>query len=78
MSTTTDLIAKLEQLGDEFLAQAQSLADEQAIRAVQAQFLGKKGKVSDLMKELGKLPTGDRSDTLTAIRALTGRVTEVR
>src|SRR4051812_6500546 len=60
MSTTAELITKLEQLGDEFLAQAQALADEQSIRAVHAQFLGKKGKVSDLMKELGKLPPGDR------------------
>src|SRR5262249_58908810 len=30
------------------------------IRAAQAQFLGKKGKVSELMKELGKLPPGER------------------
>jgi phenylalanyl-tRNA synthetase alpha chain len=60
MSTTSELIAKLDQLGDEFLAQAQSLEDEQSIRATQAQFLGKKGKVSELMKELGKLPAGER------------------
>src|SRR5688500_11754059 len=60
MSTTSDLIAKLEQLGDEFLALIQPLADEQSIRAAQAQFLGKKGKVSEVMKELGKLPGSDR------------------
>jgi phenylalanyl-tRNA synthetase alpha chain len=62
MSTTAtpDLIAKLEELGNEFLEQTKLLADEQAIRAAQAQYLGKKGKVSELMKELGKLPAGDR------------------
>jgi len=60
MSNTTDLIAKLEQLGDEFLGLIQPLSDEQSIRSAQAQFLGKKGKVSELMKELGKLPPGDR------------------
>ncbi len=60
MSSAPELIANLEKLGDEFLAQIQPLADEQAIRAAQAQFLGKKGKVSELMKELGKLPPGDR------------------
>ena len=59
-SASSDLIANLEKLGDEFLAVIQPLADEQAIRAAQAQFLGKKGKVSELMKELGKLPPGDR------------------
>ena len=60
MSASTTLIESLEQLGDEFLAVIRPLADEQAIRAAQAQFLGRKGKVSELMKELGKLPPGDR------------------
>jgi len=54
------LISQLEQLAQEFEHIVQPLADEQAIRAAQAQFLGKKGKVSELMKELGKLPAGDR------------------
>jgi phenylalanyl-tRNA synthetase alpha chain len=54
------LIASLEQLGGEFQQVIQPLADEQAIRAAQAQFLGKKGKVSEVMKELGKLPPADR------------------
>ncbi len=60
MSTTPDMIASLEQLGAEFQTAIQPLVDEQSIRAAQAQFLGKKGKVSELMKELGKLPPGDR------------------
>jgi len=55
-----DLIANLDQLGDDFRAAIQPLADEQAIRAAQAQFLGKKGKVSDVMKELGRLPPAER------------------
>ncbi len=54
------LIASLEQLGAEFQQAIRPLADEQAIRAVQAQFLGKKGKVSEVMKELGRLPPADR------------------
>ena len=57
---TTELIAKLARLGDEFLDLIQPLSDEQSIRAAQAQFLGKKGKVSELMKELSKLPPADR------------------
>ena len=36
------------------------LADETSIRAAQAQYLGKKGKVAELMKVLGKLPPGER------------------
>jgi len=60
MSTAKDLIANLERLGDEFLAVIQPLTDEQGIRAAQAGFLGKKGKLSEVMKELGRLPAGDR------------------
>ncbi len=55
-----DLIANLERLGDEFLAAIQPLAEEQSIRATHAQFVGKKGKVSELMKELGRLPATER------------------
>jgi phenylalanyl-tRNA synthetase alpha chain len=60
MSTAKDLIANLERLGDEFVAMIRPLTDEQGIRAAQAGFLGKKGKLSDLMKELGRLPPADR------------------
>ena len=77
MSTTPELIAKLESLGDEFLAQAQALADEQSIRAAQAQFLGKKGKVSELMKELGKLPPGDRPQVGAAANQVKAKIEQV-
>ncbi len=58
--SASDLIANLDKLADEFLALIQPLVDEQAIRATQALFLGKKGKVSEVMKELSKLPPADR------------------
>jgi phenylalanyl-tRNA synthetase alpha chain len=77
MSTTPELIAKLEQLGDEFLAQAQALADEQSIRAAQAQFLGKKGKVSELMKELGKLPAAERPQVGAAANQVKAKIEQV-
>ena len=60
MPTAKDLIANLERLGDEFVDVIRPLTDEQGIRAAQAGFLGKKGKLSELMKELGRLPAGDR------------------
>ncbi len=59
-TTSTDLIAQLERLGGEFAAAIAPLADEQSIRAAQAQYLGKKGQVSDVMKELGRLPPAER------------------
>jgi phenylalanyl-tRNA synthetase alpha chain len=58
--SASELIHSLEKLGDEFLSVIQPLSDEQAIRATQAQFLGKKGKVSEVMKQLAKLPPADR------------------
>jgi phenylalanyl-tRNA synthetase alpha chain len=60
MSTVKDLIANLERLDDEFLAVIQPLTDEQSIRTAQAGFLGKKGKLSEVMKELSRLPASDR------------------
>ena len=60
MPTAKDLIANLERLDDEFVGVIRPLVDEQSIRAAQAGFLGKKGKLSELMKELGRLPAGDR------------------
>src|SRR5258708_33355715 len=71
--TAQELITSLEQLGEEFLAVIQPLADEQAIRAAQAQFLGKKGRVSELMKELGELAPADRP----AVGAAANKVKQV-
>jgi phenylalanyl-tRNA synthetase alpha chain len=62
MSTAKDLIANLERLGDEFSAVIQPVTDEQSIRAAQASFLGKKGKLSELMKQLGRLPASERPE----------------
>jgi phenylalanyl-tRNA synthetase alpha chain len=60
MSTAHDLITNLDRLSDELAAVIRPLADEQAIRAAQASFLGKKGRLSEVMKELGRLPAADR------------------
>ena len=68
--SANELIANLERLGDEFLAVIRPLADEQAIRAAQAQFLGKKGKVTEAMKALGALPASDRPVVGAAVNKL--------
>src|SRR5262247_486851 len=57
---TSKLIAELERLAAEFGGAIGALATEEEIRLAQARYLGKKGKVSDLMKALGKLPPADR------------------
>ena len=72
--TTTELVAELERLGAEFDQVIAPLADEQAIRAAQAQFLGKKGRVSELMKELGRLPPADRPQVGAASNRVKGAI----
>jgi len=57
---TSKLIAELDRLAAEFAGEIGKLATEEEIRLAQARYLGKKGKVSDLMKALGKLPPAER------------------
>jgi phenylalanyl-tRNA synthetase alpha chain len=54
-------IAQLDSFEVEFAKLIEPLVDEQSIRAAQAQFLGKKGRMADVMKVLGKLPGPDRA-----------------
>src|SRR5215831_21317754 len=58
--TAPGIIADLDRLAVEFAAEIGAVATEQEIRAAQARYLGKKGKVSELMKALGKLPPAER------------------
>ncbi len=57
---TSQLIVELDRLAGEFAGEIGALATEEEIRLAQARYLGKKGKVSELMKALGKLPPAER------------------
>ena len=57
---TSTLIAELDRLAAAFAGDIGALATEHQIRAAQARYLGTKGKVSELMKALGKLPPAER------------------
>jgi phenylalanyl-tRNA synthetase alpha chain len=56
-----ELIAEFEKLRGEFGAEIAALATEQEIRAAQARYLGKKGRLSELMKLLGRVPPAERA-----------------
>lgn len=58
--TPDGLIAKVQELGQQFSATIEPLTDEQEIRLCQARFLGKKGTVTRLMKNMGKIPGPER------------------
>jgi len=78
VSDSQQLIQQLESLRSEFDALIAPLAEEQQIRHAQAQYMGKKGRVSALMKQMGKLPPEDRRSVGTAFNevktAITGAV----
>jgi phenylalanyl-tRNA synthetase alpha chain len=52
----SELIAELDRLAGEFATEIGGLATEQEIRLAQARYLGKKGKLAEPMKALGRLP----------------------
>src|SRR6266478_6352309 len=54
------IIAELDRLAAELVRELGGLATEQEIRAAQARYLGKKGRLSEAMKALGRLPGEDR------------------
>lgn len=55
-----ELIAELDRLAAALGEEIRPLETEQEIRAAQARYLGKKGKASELMKALGRLPAAER------------------
>lgn len=54
------IIDELDRLAAAFTDEIGPLTTEQEIRAVQAKYLGKKGKASEVMKALGRLPPEER------------------
>jgi phenylalanyl-tRNA synthetase alpha chain len=50
------LVDQFREIEGVFATEIGGLTDEQAIRDLQARYLGKKGRVSELMKQLGRLP----------------------
>lgn len=69
-----DIISKLDELGDHFETQLTDCADEQAIRALQAIFLGTKGEVTALQKLIKNVEPKSRRDVGQAINKAKERV----
>jgi len=58
---TAALVAQFAALEREHASELGKATSEQDIRALQARYLGKKGRVSDLMRLLGRIPPADRA-----------------
>ena len=54
------LIEDLRRLGEAFTAEIGKVSSEQEIRLAQAHYLGRKGKLTEVMKALGRIPGADR------------------
>lgn len=55
-----DLVRSFEALATEFQTEVAGLSTEEEIRLAQSRYLGKKGRATELMKLLGRIPHGDR------------------
>jgi phenylalanyl-tRNA synthetase alpha chain len=58
--TAQDLVRSFEALATEFQAEVAALKAEEEIRLAQTRYLGKKGRATELMKLLGRIPQADR------------------
>ena len=58
--TAQGLVLLFESLASVFSTEIATLQTEPEIRLAQARYLGKKGKATELMKQLGRIPPGDR------------------
>jgi phenylalanyl-tRNA synthetase alpha chain len=59
-TTAPDLIRLFEGLAAEFSAEVAELRTEDEIRLAQSRYLGKKGRATELMKQLGRIAQADR------------------
>lgn len=71
-----ELIARIEDLGTQFAREMEPLVDEQEIRNLQARYMGKKGQVSQLMKQMGEVPAEARRIVGEAFNRIKDHITE--
>ncbi len=68
------IMSELKSLEQEISAAIEAATDEPALEEVRVSSLGKKGKISELMKTLGKMSPEERKEMGPALNGLKGRV----
>ncbi len=68
------IMSELKSLEQEITAAIEAATDEPALEEVRVSSLGKKGKISELMKTLGKMSPEERKEMGPALNGLKGRV----
>src|SRR5690606_26804626 len=66
----TDMTVDIAQLKDELTGLVATAGDLQALEADRVAALGKKGRITDLMKNLGQMDPGERKKTGQALNLL--------
>jgi phenylalanyl-tRNA synthetase alpha chain len=69
-------MSDLETLKSDFEAAIQAAADNEALEAVRLDALGKKGRISEQLKQLGQLPPEDRKQAGQALNILKDQIAE--
>lgn len=74
MEATKSIEEALAQFGQEFVARFEAAASEQSLREEKAAVLGKKGKLTEILKLMGKVPADDRKRIGERVNALKDEV----
>lgn len=70
MDATKSIEEALEQFGQDFVARFEAAGSEQSLRDEKATVLGKKGKLTEILKQMGKIPAEDRKRIGERVNAL--------
>ncbi len=70
MDATKSIEEALDQFGQDFVARFEAAQSEQALRDEKASVLGKKGKLTEILKLMGKVPGDDRKRIGERVNAL--------
>ena len=73
----TDMTANIAALKDELTGMVEAANDLDTLEAARVSALGKKGKITDLMKTLGKLDPEERKSTGQALNALKDEIADL-
>ncbi|MBQ8945440.1 MAG: phenylalanine--tRNA ligase subunit alpha [Lachnospiraceae bacterium] len=66
---------KIEKLGAQFREEMSSVSDVQSLEDLRLKFMSKKGYISELMKELGKVPPEEKKDVGQMINSFKSEIT---
>jgi phenylalanyl-tRNA synthetase alpha chain len=70
MDATRSIEEALDQFGQDFTARFEAATTEQALRDEKAMVLGKKGRLTEILKQMGKIPAEDRRRIGERVNAL--------